>query len=186
MKQLEAAGATIAMQGFHNVCAARGKCLIGAERMTEFAGMDEEQQREWIRRGLEVLRGNGLRPRLFVAPHRGFDDATLRALCAEGLLFLSDGFGRAPYSRGGVTWIPQQLSEPERRSSGLWTIAIPTNTAPNSILGSLGEFLRRYAGRFTSFDSVLAEYVPGEFGRAERWRETAAVLRRRMMGAGDR
>jgi predicted deacetylase len=186
MQQLQAAGATIAMQGFHNVRATRGKCLIGAERETEFAGIDEWQQREWIRTGLEILRGNGLKPRLFVAPHRGFDDATLRALCAEGLLFLSDGFGKVPYSRGGITWIPQQLSMPERRSSGLWTIGIHTNAAPNSTLGSLGEFLRRYAGQFTFFDRVLAEYVPAEFGRAERWRETAAVLRMRMMGGGDR
>jgi len=183
MRQLEQAGATIAMQGFRNVCASRGRSLIGAERKTEFAGVDEQQQRDWIRRGLEILHGQGLTPRMFVAPRRGVDEATLRALCAEELLFLSDGFGRAPYSRGGITWIPQQLCIPEHHSSGLWTIAIHTNSAPNTVVGMLGEFLRRYAGQFTSFDKVLAEYAPGEFGRAERWRERAAELRMRVTGS---
>jgi predicted deacetylase len=185
MKQLETAGATIAMQGFHNVWASRGRNLIGPVRETEFAGVDEGQQREWIRAGLAILRGHGLKPRLFVAPRRGFDDGTLRALCTEGLFFLSDGFGRTPFSKGGITWIPQQLSVPEYRSSGLWTISIHTNSAPNSTLGALGDFIRRYAAQFTSFERVLAEYVPTELGRSERWRETAAALRMRVMG-GDR
>jgi len=184
MKQLESAGATIAMQGFRNVGASRGKSLIGSERETEFAGVDEEQQREWIHAGLEILRGHGLTPRLFVAPQRGFDDSTLRALCAEGLFFLSEGFARAPYSRGGITWIPQQLSAPEHHSSGLWTISIPINSAPNSILGELGEFLRRYARQFTSFGRVLAEYAPAELSRAGRWRETATAFTMRIKGHG--
>ena len=183
MRQLEQAGATIAMQGFRNVRASRGKSLIGAERETEFAGVDEQQQRDWIHTGLEILRGQGLTPRIFVAPHRGFDDGTLRALCAEGLLFLSDGFGKAPYSRGGITWIPQQMCIPGYHSSGLWTIGIHTNSAPNTVVGMLGEFLRRYAGQFTSFQKVVAEYVPGQFGRAERWRERAAELRMRVTGS---
>jgi predicted deacetylase len=183
MKQLAGAGATIAMQGFHNVCASHGKSLIGSQRETEFAGVDEGQQREWIRSGLSILRGHGLEPRLFVAPHRGFDDGTLRALGAEGFCFLSDGFGKAPYSRGGIVWIPQQISLPEYRSTGLWTISIPCNSAPNTVLGTLGEFLRRHAGQFTSFDRVLKDYEPAAFGRAERWRETAAAFRMRVMGS---
>ena len=183
MRQLEQWGATIAMQGFRNVCGSRGKSLIGAERKTEFAGVDEQQQRDWIHTGLGILRGNGLTPRIFVAPHRGFDEATLRALCAEGLLFLSDGFGRAPYSRGGITWIPQQMRIPEHRSSGLWTICIHTNSAPNTVVGVLGEFLRRYAGQFTSFQNVLAQYAPEQFGSAERWREWVAGLRMRVTGS---
>jgi len=183
MRQLERSGATIAMQGYRNVCASGGKSLIGAERKTEFAGVDERQQQEWIHTGLEILRGHGLTPRVFVAPHRGFDEATLRVLCVEGLLFLSDGFGRAPYLRGGVTWIPQQLSIPEHQSSGLWTIGIHTNSAPNTVVGKLGEFLRRYAGQLTSFQKVLAEYAPAQFGRAERWRERVAGLRMRVTGS---
>ena len=70
-------------------------------------------------RGSKTLRTYGLNPKLWVAPRHGFDRNTLRALQQEGIGYLSDGFARIPFRRGGITWIPQQLWEPVRKSSGL-------------------------------------------------------------------
>ena len=85
MRSLQTAGATIAMHGYRHLCTSRGKSILGLHQETEFAGVEESQQRQWIRSGLAILRGHGLSPRLFVAPRHGFDRSTLRALAGEGL-----------------------------------------------------------------------------------------------------
>ena len=177
MYAMEAAGATIAVHGYQHICDSRGKSLLPLHRRTEFAGVPEEIQREWIHGGLETLRGFGLSPRLWVAPRHGFDLNTLRALQEEGIGYLSDGFARIPYKRGGVTWIPQQLWEPVRRSGGLWTICIHSNLARDGLVGKLRTFLHKYASQFTSFDRVLAEYRPATSGFTERVYEAVSIWR---------
>jgi predicted deacetylase len=156
MRTLEAAGAAIAMHGYRHLCASRGKSLLGLHRETEFAGIEEPLQRQWIRSGLEILRENGLNPRLFVAPRHGFDRNTLSALATEGLAVMSDGFAHRPFMRQNILWIPQQLWEPVRKTSGLWTICIHTNTATAPLENKLEEFLREHSHQFTGFDRVVA------------------------------
>jgi predicted deacetylase len=186
MRSLEAAGATIAMHGYHHLCASRGKSLLGLHGNTEFAGVEETQQRTWIRSGLGILRDHGLSPRLFVAPRHGFDRATLRALAREGLGVLSDGFAHRPYTRDEIIWIPQQLWEPVIKSSGLWTICIHTNTAPESLDQKLEHFLEGNAARVTCFDEVIADCEPSDLRMSERLGEAIATLRIRMRGSRDR
>ena len=97
MRSLQAAGAAIAMHGYRHICASRGVSILGLHQETEFAGVDPSLQQHWLRSGLAILHGQGLQPRLFVAPRHGFDRNTLRALAAEGLNVLSDGFARRPF-----------------------------------------------------------------------------------------
>ncbi len=158
MRTLEARGATIAVHGYQHRSESPEGGFLSLHKRSEFAGVSEATQREWIRRGLEILRSHGLNPRLWIAPRHGFDWATLDALRAEGIKTLSDGFARVPIMRGGVTWIPQQLWEPMEKSKGLWTICIHPNTAANDLIEELREFLRRHAAQFTSVDRVLAEF----------------------------
>ena len=69
-----------------------------------FGGLlPEESQRERIREGLEILRGKGLHPKVFVAPRHGFDRTTLHALRKEGIRVISDGFARIPFTRSRIT-----------------------------------------------------------------------------------
>jgi predicted deacetylase len=180
MRFLEAAGATIALHGYQHLCESSGQSLLGLHEKTEFAGVDEIRQREWIRTGLEILRGHGLCPRLFVAPRHGFDNATLRALFREGLGFLSDGFATRPFTRGEVVWIPQQLWEPVRKESGLWTICIHPNTAPESLERNLDSFLEECRNQFTTFDRVAAQSEPEQLGWAEWIAERMASRRIRL------
>ena len=186
MRSLENAGATIALHGYRHLCESRGESLIGQTRSTEFAGVDESRQRQWIRSGLAILRDQGLSPRLFVAPRHGFDRATLRALFREGLGFLSDGFARRPFTRGEVIWIPQQLWEPVSKRSGLWTICLHTNTAPISLKEKLNQFLQESAAQFTSFDRVVEEYDAPELSLTERIAEKIANRRIRLGASGGK
>ena len=177
MKDLQAAGATIGLHGFQHLCSVRGKSLLGLHGGSEFAGVDGETQRAWVREGLAILRGHGLNPRLWVAPRHGFDRTTLRVLREEGIGVLSDGFARVPFVRCGMTWIPQQLWAPVNKSKGLWTICMHPNTAGDALLAELEAFLGLYGAQFTSVERVLAEMRPGKLPWSERIYEGIALWR---------
>jgi len=177
MRALEQAGATIAMHGYRHNCVSSGPSLLSLHHKTEFAGVAEDTQRDWIRSGLKILRGHSLCPRLFVAPRPGFDSRTLRALAEEGLGFLSDGFASRPFTRGEVVWIPQQLWAPVKKASGLWTICLHTNTASLEVEEKLDLFLHDCADQFTDFDQVIADREPQKLRWSERLREAVNIRR---------
>jgi predicted deacetylase len=192
MRRMEAAGASIALHGYRHVCGSNGRGFLRLHEMTEFAGVAEEKQREWIRAGLAILHGQGLTPKLWVAPRHGFDAATLSALRGEGITVLSDGFARVPFVRERMTWIPQQLWAPVEKAKGLWTICIHTNTAGDAPVRELDQFLRQHAGQFTSVDRVLSEWKPGALGLVEgvnerlaTWRKEASRRRKGIVGVRD-
>jgi len=186
MRAMEAAGATIALHGYRHLCNSQGQALLPLHTRTEFAGVPEETQRSWIREGLEILRGQGLNPTVWVAPRHGFDDNTLRALQTEGIQLLSDGFARVPFRRGGLTWIPQQMWGPVERSKGLWTICVHSNFAPDDEVDRLHGFLREHAAQFTSVSRVLAELSPGRLNWMERLYEAWALGRAQLSRARKR
>ena len=178
-RAMEVAGAAIGLHGYRHQCVTSARSLVPLHRVTEFAGVPEATQREWIRAGLEILKQHGLTPRLFVAPRHGFDRATLRALRHEGIECISDGVARAPFLRDGMTWIPQQLWAPEFKASGLWTILVHANTATDAFVSELREFLRQNSSQFTSLERVVAEFGSSELGWTERLFEAKALLRLR-------
>jgi len=177
MRALQAAGATIGLHGYHHLCTSRGVSLLPLHHHSEFAGVPEETQREWIHEGLRILRAEGLDPTIFVAPRHGFDRGTLHALRDEGIQSLSDGFARVPFTLGGLTWIPQQLWGPVEKSTGLWTICVHSNFASAALVERLDAFLHAHAHQFTSVDRVLAELQPARLGLTERIYEACALWR---------
>lgn len=177
LKDMEIAGATIAVHGYRHLCRSRGPNLLDLRRRTEFAGVDFRTQREWIRRGFEILREKGLHPRLWIAPRHGFDHNTLHALRESGVEHISDGFARTPYFRHGLTWIPQQLWSPVVKSRGLWTICMHPCTASSSEIRGLRAFLESHAAAFTSFDRVLKELPARPLALPEQFYERIALWR---------
>jgi predicted deacetylase len=177
MGEMQAEGATIALHGHHHRCTESGESLLGMHNKSEFAGVSAGLQREWIADGLRILRMHGLEPKLWVAPRHGFDQNTLRALREGGLEYLSDGLARIPFRRGGITWIPQQLWSPARRSRGLWTICLHPNTTHRSQVEEIWDFVAQYRRQFTSFDRVVAEFPPEPLDAWEKLHETLAMGR---------
>jgi predicted deacetylase len=177
MRELQRAGATIGLHGYRHLCASPGASLLKLHRHSEFAGVPEQTQREWIREGKRILDAQGLNPTIFVAPRHGFDRTTLRVLREEGIRQLSDGFARLPFTRDRLTWIPQQLWRPVEKSSGLWTICVHSNFSSAAQVDELRVFLRAHAGQFTSVDRVLTELSPARLSLTERLYEACALWR---------
>jgi predicted deacetylase len=183
MRDLEAAGAAIALHGYRHLCQSRGRGLVDLHRTSEFAGVPVETQRAWIAEGLGILRGHGLNPRLWVAPRHGFDAKTLRALLGEGITIVSDGFARRPFLRYGIAWIPQQLWAPVEKTRGLWTICIHPNTAGDAEFAALRGFLSEHAAEFTSVDRALAAFKPVRLTVAESLQAVWTLRRRQLSHA---
>lgn len=180
MRDMEAAGATVAIHGYHHLCNLRARGLIALHENSEFAGKPYEVQLELIAAGLGILRGQGLNPRLWVAPRHSFDGNTLRAIRKAGLRYLSDGLARVPFRRGGVTWIPQQLWSPAARPKGIWTICVHPNSTHRAKADELRAFLAGFAGQFTTFERVAEEFDGNRLGALERMHERIAAVRLRM------
>lgn len=177
MRALQTAGATIGLHGYRHICASRGRSLVPLHRESEFAGVAQEIQRERIAAGLKILRDHGLNSTVWVAPRHGFDRATLRALQAEGIGAVSDGFARRAFTHGGLVWIPQQLWAPESKPSGLWTICLHANTATDAQVDELRACLRQRSGQFTSVDRILAESSLTPLSPAESLAASSAIER---------
>jgi len=177
MRAMEQTGAAIALHGYRHRAESRGRSLVPLHRDSEFAGVSALTQRNWIRTGLEILRTRGLNPILWAAPRHGFDRNTLEALRAEGISILSDGFAGRPFSRGGFTWIPQQLWGPVDKHRGLWTICLHPNTMSEAQFDGLAAFARERAAQFTSVDEALGEFPPTRLTCLERLREKSAYAR---------
>lgn len=179
MRAWEHAGATVALHGYRHVCMSAGRSLVPVRAKTEFAGVPEDVQRTWLREGMCILRAHGLHPRLWAAPRHGLDAATLRALRAEGIPYLSDGLARGPFARGGVTWIPQQLWGPAEKRSGVWTICLHSNTAAADSAEKLRTFLARHRDQIVCFEEVVSDHHPVRLNVAERLHEMIAIARRK-------
>lgn len=177
MCAMQRAGAVIALHGYQHRAQSGGRSLMPLHRASEFAGVPTLTQRTWIRAGLAILRGQGLNPRIWVAPRHGFDINTLEALSAEGISVLSDGFARRPFLRGGLTWIPQQIWGPVEKRTGLWTICLHVNTITARQFNEFEAFAREHAGQFTSVDEALAEFPPSRLTVFERFQENTAYAR---------
>lgn len=177
MRALQAVGATIGLHGFRHLCSSRGRSLIPLHRESEFAGVPEAIQKQWIGEALEILRGNGLTPTIWVAPQHGLDYATLRALRAHGVQLVSDGIARRPFLRGGLTWIPQQLWAPIKKKSGLWTICVHPSTATEADLEDLRSFLHANAGRFTTVERAIEQWKPSRLQAVEQLAAASSLIR---------
>lgn len=177
MREMEAGGATIAVHGYQHLCCSRGESLLGLHSRTEFAGVDFQTQRKWIRAGFAILEEKGLHPRLWVGPRHGFDRNTLQALRSAGVKYISDGFARVPYRRFGLTWIPQQLWGPVVKSKGLWTICIHPHAAGSADVDRLRRFLEIHGDQVTSFDRVVTDFAAGHLGLWERIYQRIALGR---------
>lgn len=176
-RALESAGATIALHGYRHLCLSKGKSILPLHGLSEFAGVPAVLQRQWIHAGLQILRGRGLDPRIWVAPRHGFDQQTLQALREEGIGVLSDGLARVPFVRGGVTWIPQQLWSPVEKSKGLWTICVHPNRTRGWQVNEMRAFLLLHAAQFTSVERVMQEFKLARLNPTERIHEAYALLR---------
>ncbi len=154
MRRLKDKGWMIALHGFRHIYSNECKGLLNANPFSEFAGVEYEEQFNMIERGKKILESHGLTPEFFMAPGHTFDENTLKALLANGILRITDGYSLKPYVREEITFYPCRLSGvavPE----GYDTVCIHLNNWVDIDFEDLQTFISKNKEICIGFDSLL-------------------------------
>lgn len=152
--RLQDKGWTVALHGYQHVYCNDNSGMLDANPFSEFAGLDYEEQVEKISKGLEILRGHGIVPSIFMAPGHTFDVNTLNALVANGIFKITDGYSKQIYKKAGITFYPCKLSEP-KTVSGIDTVCIHLNNWKDEDFKSLVKFINKNIDLCVGFDELL-------------------------------
>ena len=137
---------TIAMHGYNHVYSTSSGGINPVNKRSEFAGEKMENQREKIRKGMEIFCNHGINPKIFFAPSHTFDLNTLEALKLESSIrIISDTIAFDVYKRGEFVFVPQQSGRARRLPFKTVTFCYHPNTMSDEDFSKLDIFLRKNA-----------------------------------------
>lgn len=158
VKKWESKGWAIALHGYDH-CYISEDGLKGLNPIwsrSEFAGVSLEQQKEKIRKGVDVFCNYGIKPKYFFAPSHTFDENTLNALRLESdIRIISDTIATYPYRYKDFIFIPQfGGSCKEMPFNGIFTFCFHPSTMDETQFDALQKFLEDHYNEFISFDDI--------------------------------
>lgn len=151
-------GWTIALHGLHHKYENRSHGIIKKNDYSEFAGVDKDEQFNRLRRGLSILNNHGIKTSLWVAPAHSFDKNTLWSLKKIGIEYVSDGYSRNVFYRGGLKWIPCQLHRFSSQRSGVWTVCKHPNMWDEKDLLEFERELDQWRTKIITFDEACKHF----------------------------
>ena len=109
VKDWENKGWTIAMHGYSHVYdrETNKKDFFGYGGKSEFFGHTLEEQKNRLKKGLEIFQKNNIKIKTFFAPNHTYDEITFIALKQVGINEIIDGYGVYPYTFNEIKFIPQ-------------------------------------------------------------------------------
>jgi predicted deacetylase len=164
----QARGWTIGLHGYQHRYVTQEAGIIGLNNYSEFAGLPLTEQRNKLRKGLEIFQRESVRADVWVAPAHSFDASTIEALVGLGVKTISDGMSLYPHRDSkGVFWVPQQLWRFRTAPLGVWTVCIHSKDE----LYTNSEFFRRcireYKESLTSLPAIAAIYAQRRRGATD-------------------
>lgn len=145
----------IAQHGYEHVYVSNSSGLmderIGFEKKSEFAGLSYRAQFRKIKNGLTILRDNGLKTDIWMAPGHTFDEKTLLVLYELGFKYITDGIGLFPFKKKNMLFIPQQFWCPTKIPFGVGTVCIHSNNENAQLFQSIKDFIRAERKNVISF-----------------------------------
>jgi predicted deacetylase len=168
VREWQARGWTIALHGFQHKYIGRRSGFITRKKLTEFAGLAPREQEEKLRRGLEILEEQKVRPSVWIAPNNSFDETTVALLHRLGIRTLCDGNFRFPFTcKKHMVWVPQQLFGFRPAPPGVWTVCYHHNNWTAADCAKFQRDLSCYRASISSLNEVLEAWP----GRPSRWLE---------------
>ena len=151
-------GWQVALHGYHHLYTTKEGGIFPLNHFSEFAGVDYDKQYMMIREGLEQLRNWEIDTKMFMAPGHSFDKNTLKAMKANNIVKITDGFGDKPYIRDGVTFYPisKKRSECISDKEGYSTYVIHADTMTDSDMEQFEKLISGNRDRFISYSSYMS------------------------------
>lgn len=129
VKELEQRGWVVAMHGFCHTYTTKRGGLFPLNSFSEFAGVSYEKQKRMLAAGQAVLREQGIETDIFMPPAHSFDRNTLKALRELGFRYITDGFGKRPYERRKLIFLPICERKAKKLSrEGVTTFVVHVNS----------------------------------------------------------
>lgn len=127
---LQREGWVIAQHGSEHIYKTKRMGCFPLNRLSEFAGLSYEEQLASLKKGQAILNAHGIYTDIFMAPAHSYDRNTLKALKTLGFQKITDGFGKMPYVRKGMTYYPisYQQSSSLKKEDGYTTFVVHANT----------------------------------------------------------
>lgn len=148
-------GWSIALHGYEHVYCTEDGGINPVNQRSEFAGLPLEEQKRKIREGVKVFHEHGIDPEVFFAPSHTFDENTIEALKEESnIKIVSDTVANKPYSKYGMTFVPQQSGRVRKLPFDTVTFCYHPNSLTEKGFIELEDFLDTHAGRFISFQII--------------------------------
>lgn len=145
-------GWIIAMHGYDHVYITEDGGINPVNKKSEFAGVELEQQKEKIKKGIAVFKEQNIDPKVFFAPSHTFDLKTIQALKEESdIRIISDTVAYDCYSQDGITFVPQQSGRVRRLPFRTVTFCYHPNVCSNKDFAQLEKFLMQYGDEFVEF-----------------------------------
>lgn len=180
MKELQKKGYRLAMHGCHHVYVTKKGGLFPLNAQSEFAGRPEEEQRALLTKGKALLEEQGIYTDIFMAPGHTFDRITVGILRELGFSYITDGFGKGPYVRDGMTYLPisflRRLCFSDRE--GITTFVIHANHSTEQELKKYEEMFRANRERFVPYSVFMEQKAVRQGSWAGMLEYMMALLKR--------
>lgn len=178
LKKKQEEGWCIAQHGYSHVYSTKKGGIFPLNRFSEYAGVAPQKQQEMIADGKKILEAHGIHTDIFMAPGHTFDKNTLRVLRENGFQYVTDGFGKAPYRREGLVFLPISSRRKDcfREKDGYTTIVFHTNGMEEAELGSCAEMFAAHKEKFIPYSEWLEQPVRnrGMAGNLKEYMEASA------------
>lgn len=158
IKELQENGWCVALHGYRHIYTTKNGGLFPLNRFSEFAGVPFARQKEMLSEASEILKKNGIRTDIFMAPAHSYDRNTLKALKELGYCKMTDGFGSRPYRWQGMTFYPISfmLSRSLKKKKGVTTMVVHTNEIDAAGMERMRKLLLEQQNHLISYSDFLA------------------------------
>lgn len=154
-------GWELALHGYTHVFETKSGGINPVHQRSEFAGHPLEIQKEKIKKGMEKLTEWGISPRVFIAPAHTFDENTLEAIKSEtDIKIISDTIANSPYTKYGMTFVPQQTGRARKLPFELVTFCYHPNVMDDEAFMFLEGFISDHKSEFVDFPVQTTDRKP--------------------------
>lgn len=137
-------GWQLALHGYNHVFKTNCGGINPVNNRSEFAGVPLEEQKQMISNGVSILRSHGINPKVFFAPAHTFDENTIKALLeVSDIRVISDTPANKPYSKYGITFVPQQSGRVRKLPFNSVTFCYHPNAMNEKNFDNLEKFLQQ-------------------------------------------
>lgn len=152
-------GYVAALHGYKHLYSTKKGGIFPLNHFSEYVGVSFEKQDEMIAKGKKQLQNWGVDTDIFMAPGHTFDGNTLKALKKNGFRYVTDGFGKQPYIRKELVFLPIAIKQTDcyGKTEGYSTLVFHTNTLEDSDFVRYEKIFEEHKDSFISYADYLKQ-----------------------------